>query len=158
MAIYSEVVCLLVCLIAPCGWSLANQQQVEEGESAIVKKAPSIDGDTYKCGEMVQVVNHLRKLGKERSIAALREYLLTKPTNKKVFDNGANEKVLFICRLLFVNPKGWHPPGLGGPHPNINAQVAKQFPLFPIAISNGVPFLLIRGYELRSRPKITSKV
>jgi hypothetical protein len=102
---------------------------------------------------MVQVVNHLRKLGKERSLAVLREYLLTKATNKEVFDSEANEKVLFICRLLFVNPKGWQPPGLGSPGPNFNAQVAKHFRLFPIAISNGVPFLLIRGYELGGNPE-----
>jgi hypothetical protein len=115
---------------------------VDGDEFAMLKKTPSIAGHTYQCGEMVQVVNHLRKRGKEKSLAALREYLL---------DGGDNDKVLVICRLLFVNPKGWEFPILGAPVPEINEDASKTFPLFPVAISEGVPFLLVEGYTLNGK-------
>jgi hypothetical protein len=130
----------LVCLpLTSSGWSPAKQQ-VDKGDLAVLKTAPLIDGDTYECGQMIRVVNHLRRLGKDKSLATLREYLEK--------NDGEHPKVHVFCRLLFANPKGWRPPGLGGPDPEVNAEVAKQFPLFPMAISNGVPFLVIRGYNL----------
>jgi hypothetical protein len=91
---------------------------------------------------MVQVVNHLRQLGKDKSLAALHDYLAS---------DHEDDKVLVICRLLFVNPKGWQPPGLGAPAPAINKNVVKKFPLFPIALSERVPFLLVEGYSLHGR-------
>jgi hypothetical protein len=108
----------------------------------MLDRTPSIAGNTYKCGQMVQVVNHFRKLGKEKSLTALRNYLA---------NGGENDKVLIICRLLFVNPKGWDAPILGEPSPSINEDAAKKFLLFPIALSNGVPFLLIEGYQLEGK-------
>jgi hypothetical protein len=88
---------------------------------------------------MVQVVNYLRKLGKEKCLAVLRSYLEC---------DGGNYAVLILCRLLFVNPKGWPQPSLGQPRPVVNKDVAKQFPLFPIAVSDNVPFLLVNGYRV----------
>jgi hypothetical protein len=67
--------------------------------------------------------------------------------------SGDHEKVLVICRLLFVNPNGWEPPILGRPRPAINETIAKTFPLFPVALSDGTPFLLIDTYELDGLPE-----
>src|SRR5690349_17219248 len=80
------------------------EKPTENQDIAMLKKAPSIVGDRYQCREMVQVVNHLRELGKDRSLAVLRDYLM---------GGGDHDKVLIICRLLFINPKGWEPPILG---------------------------------------------
>jgi hypothetical protein len=88
---------------------------------------------------MVQAVNNLRRIGKARSLAALRDYL----------DHGVgSEKVVVICRLLFVNPTGWKPPAFGRLIPTINEEAKKSFPLFPIALSNDVPLLVIEGYQI----------
>ena len=107
-----------------------------------MKKAPAIVGEKYKCSEMIQVVNHLRQLGKNKSLTILRQYLAR---------DGEDDKVLVICRLLFINPRGWEPPILGKPEPTVNDNIAKQFPLFPIALSDRVPFLLVQGYSLEGR-------
>lgn len=131
--------CSLVCFGS---FQLCYQHAAENRDIAMLKKAPSITGRTYQCGEMVQVVNHLRQLGRDKSLAALRGYIT---------GSVENEKVLVICRLLFVNPKGWEPPGLGMPIPAVNEAVVKKFPLFPLGLSSGVPFLLTKGYELDGR-------
>jgi hypothetical protein len=106
---------------------------------AMLRTTPAIDGYIYRCSEMVQVVNYLRQLGKDKSLALLREYLKS---------DLENAKVLIICRLLFVNPKGWAPPRLGAPVPVVCEVDAQNFPLFPIALSDKVPFLLVNGYRL----------
>jgi hypothetical protein len=49
--------------------------------------------------------------------------------------------------LLVVNPEGWKFPRLGHPEPEIDWHIGEQLPQFPMAVSNGVPFLLIRGYS-----------
>ena len=134
----------LVCVPFLIGSYFAREQRVDRDESAMLKTTPSIAGDTYQCSEMVQVANHLRKLGKDKSLAALRTYLTS---------GGDNDKVLVICRLLFVNPKGWGAPILGQPSPSINQDTAKKFPLFPVALSDGVPFLLVEGYQLEGLPE-----
>jgi hypothetical protein len=130
-----------------CFTLLLPSQELNES-SARLKKAPSILGDTYQCGEMVDLVNHLRRIGKNRSLASLRKYLAS---------GGEDDKVLVICRLLFVNPKGWDAPVLGKPVPDISEDAAKKFPLFPIALSEGVPFLLVKGYSLKGQPESAAK-
>ena len=131
-------------LLAPCLVLVYafDQTAAQNRDIAMLSKVPYIDGHVFDSGAMVQVVNHLRQLGKEKSLAVLKDYLAT---------SREDGKVLIICRLLFVNPNGWDHPGLGDPVPAINPTVAKQFPLFPIAVSDRVPFLLLRGYRLEGR-------
>lgn len=131
----------LVLVILDLAFSF-DQNPAQNRDVAMLTKAPAINGDTYNCGGMVEVVNHLRQLGKEKSLVVLKDYLAI---------SREDGKVLVICRLLFVNPKGWNPPGLGDPVPKIDPTAAKQFPLFPIAVSDRVPFLLVKGYRLQGR-------
>lgn len=107
-----------------------------------LRRAPSIDGDSYYCGDMVLAVNNLRHLGKEEAIAVLRTHLRE---HDRYSDQ--NEKILLICRLLFVNPQGWKRPRLGEAVPALDENVAEKFPLFPLVISNGVPLLLVKGFN-----------
>jgi hypothetical protein len=118
---------------------MVNDDVYGSTELNMLKTIPSITASTYACGKMILTVNHFRRLGKDKSIAILRDYI----TN-----GGDNCRVHIICRLLFDNPTGWAPPLLGEPSPNIKNAVAKRFPMFPIAIWNGVPFLLVHGYNL----------
>ena len=62
---------LLVCIALLSGSSCEKEQQVDGDESAMLKQAPWIDCDTYQCAKMVQIVNHLRQLGKDKSVTAL---------------------------------------------------------------------------------------
>jgi hypothetical protein len=55
--------------------------------------------------------------------------------------------------MLFVNPRGWQPPILGRPSPSINWGTVTNFPLFPLALSQGVPFQLVNGYMLGGAPE-----
>lgn len=127
------------------------QTPMDNPDVAILNKTPPIAGKSYRCAEMIRVVNHLRRLGKNKSLAVLRDYLASEGQFER-FDN--NGEVLIICRLLFVNPKGWAPPGLGDPAPATNQDVEKHFPLFPIALSDNVPFLLVYGYTIAGVPEL----
>jgi hypothetical protein len=101
---------------------------------------------------MVRAVNRLRAMGKEQALAALRNHLRTVGTTG---DPMQGKKVLLVCRLLFANPAGWHAPRLGHPEPDVDLRTAERFPLFPIAVSRGVPFLLVRGYASGGRSEDT---
>jgi hypothetical protein len=115
----------------------------EVSSASTLTNAPCIRGEFYHCDRMVRAVNDLRRLGKDRALATLRSYLSEVGPGG---DPGEREKVLMICRVLFVNPAGWPPPRLGHPEPEIDLETVKLFPLFPIAMAHNVPFLLVRGY------------
>jgi hypothetical protein len=111
---------------------------------ALLTKAPAIHGDSYRCGDMVRAVNSLRHLGKEQALAVLGNHLRQ---NDRYGSPDQYWKLHLVCRLLFVNPQGWKFPRLGQPEPEINWNIGEHLPQFPMAISNGVPFMLIRGYS-----------
>lgn len=93
---------------------------------------------------MVRAVNSLRRLGKDDALKVLRTYLGesgSHPLSEK------SEKILIVCRLLFVNPAGWKYPRLGQPYPEVTEHEFDTNQLFPIALYRGVPFLLIYGYS-----------
>lgn len=111
-----------------------------EAARDVLKGAPDARGDIYRCVNMIRTVNYLRGLGKDAALKVLRKDL-----KESGFDD--NDKILLICRLLFVNPKGWSPIALGEPDPEVDATAIKQFPLFPLDVVEGVPFFLVRGYK-----------
>jgi len=113
-------------------------------ESMMLKDAPSVSGEEYRCEQIVQVVNRLRHLGKGKALNILKKHL-------REGDSHDSNKVLLVCRLLFINPEGWKPLQLGEPIPAVRQDVAKQFAAFPIALSDRVPFLLLIGYRLGGR-------
>lgn len=115
----------------------------------ILKKMPQPFSTAYHCDDMVQVVNGLRKVGKEQAIRTLEIDLRENASDDK--------KVLLICRLLFQNPAGWPPPRLGMAIPDVGTNGMAKFPIFPWAISQRVPFLLVTGYRLGGRGESASK-
>lgn len=106
--------------------------------------APRIEGNSYNCNDMVSCVNSLRRLGKTEALSSLRAHIRQ---NGQTGDPREESKSLLVCRLLFDNPAGWKPPRLGAPSPDVNWKIAGEFPLFPIAWAQGVPFLLLNGYQ-----------
>lgn len=112
----------------------AVQSPGQTDNRSLIDSAPRLDGATYVCKDMVRVVNTLRRGGKAAALEALASA-------------HQDKKVLAICRLLFVNTNGWQPLIFGQIVPTVNKEVISEFPLFPIALSDGVPFLLIDGYN-----------
>lgn len=135
--------CLLLFISCCCAPGLSCAGQATNAAS-LLKNAPSIRGVEYRCDSMVRTVNSLRQLGKDQALDVIRHHLLE---NDKYAAPDQWTKILIVCRLLFVNTNGWQPPRLGQPVPNVDWKVARQFPLFPIALSDGVPFLLVRDYN-----------
>ncbi len=99
-----------------------------------------LKGDSYRCSDMVHLVNKLRQIGKWQAIEVLQRY-----REEARFEHPAN--IFLICRCLFQNPSGWDSPALGMPVPPIAGSAMKSYPAFPIAFSNHIPFLLVRGYR-----------
>jgi hypothetical protein len=101
---------------------------------------------------MVSCLNTLRHAGKPVAIQALERYNELHP---EVIEPHRNEKLIFVCRLLFTAPKGWPRLGLGRPVPEVDNAIANRYPLFPIATSDGVPFMLANGHQLYGLPSTT---
>jgi hypothetical protein len=85
-------------------------------------------------------------VGKEKAISLLSDYL----KSGDPWEKGVHQRnVALICRLLFVAPGGgWELPKLGNPFGNSKEQPdTSHFPIFPLAIVDGVPFFVIMGYS-----------
>jgi hypothetical protein len=91
---------------------------------------------------MAEVVNSLKKLGKERALGELRQHV-----QRKRLAGGEEWTVFVICRCLFENPKGWKPPVLFAPVPEVPDAAIAKLPHFPLMFSEGVPFFVIEGYR-----------
>ena len=109
----------------------------QDVDTNILKEACSTSGWDYRCDKEVKIVNHLRHLGKEKALKILNEYV----------EQSDQNSITLVCWLLFVNPKGWDNSFFGSPFPEINQETKKQFPLFPLALSDNVPFLVVEGYS-----------
>lgn len=127
-----------------CNTLCSSAPGQDTNASTLLSEAPTIRGGSYYCGAMVRAVNALRRLGKEQAIEILRTFL---KENGPYAAPEQHQKLLLVCRLLFVNPDGWKYPTLGQPEPEIDWKVGEQLPVFPMALSQGVPFLLLRGYS-----------
>jgi hypothetical protein len=117
--------------------SLLHGQDVS---NELLNKIPSNSGCNYRCKDMIHVVNHLRHLGKDKALKVLNTYVAE-------FPPVTPENVLLVCRLLFVKTNGWDILVPGVPEPAVNTNAFELFPLFPIAISEGIPFELVSGYH-----------
>lgn len=92
----------------------------------------------------LELATALQKLGQAQAISKLRE-LARQP------DGG---KVIPLCRMLFdAKPDGeFRAPTLGKPAALPRAD-GKAWPREPIAIVNGIPFLVTAGYALAGKPE-----
>ena len=127
-------------LVAFCGCSSMHH----EATIQVVKRTPYFSGYKYHCRDMVAAVNALRRSGKPKALGTLREYAVSHEKDQR-----QEERVALICSLLFINPDGWGKIPRGAPGPDVNWEFAQaNYPLFPLALSRGVPFLLVSGYTV----------
>jgi len=108
----------------------------------IVRQAPSLDGYDYHCSDMIHTVNAMRAIGKGRALNAMREYLALK-------GEPGQQRIVLICLLLFADTnRVLHMTALGDPSPKLDLEIADKYPVFPLVIHDGVPFLAVQGYML----------
>ncbi len=117
--------------------SLAFSQQPD---IELVNAIPSNFGTDFRCEKMIRVVNHLRGLGKDKAL----EILLASVKESPLV---SHENILWICRLLFINTNAWNFGPLGTPDPALRTNPVARFAIFPMVLSQGVPFELVVGYR-----------
>ena len=106
-----------------------------------IAEAPIIAGWDYRTSDLVRVVNSLRRIGKEKSLRLLWKY-------NESSDRDRVDRIVLVCQSLFVNKQSWRTPSLGEPVSIMQQEHIKKFPSFPLAISEGVPFLVVEGYRI----------
>src|SRR5262245_3118124 len=99
-AIIKVVSVVVMCLCATC--AVLVRADDSELQAKAIASTPSMNGDLYKCEDLVTVVNHLRSLGKEKAIHELREFV----KRKRFQGDGRDLGVFLVCRCLFANPEG----------------------------------------------------
>ncbi len=129
-----------------------------------INASPSPKSGKFNPVALVQAVNALQTLGKERAIAELRHFLEISSRDgfsKRVasdIDTSDSESVFLIVRLLFEpasSNEKLPAVGLGGPGV-IDSPSPEHLPLFPLAVCKGYPFILVDGYILGGLPEPAS--
>jgi hypothetical protein len=115
---------------------------------ALIDRAPSYNrhGTEFNPLAIIQIVNTLQPLGKEKALAAISEYLRVAPD----FDRPGPEGVFLVLRVLFDIPDdpGYMPRmAVGAPQPP-GPEDPKKMPRFPILLQDDVPLLVVYGYNL----------
>jgi hypothetical protein len=116
----------------------------------LIDKAPALMGREYNPLPIIQIVNTLQPLGKEKALAAIDEYLRV----ASYFDSEAREGLFLVLRILFDVPEhpGYMPriyAGASSPPPDY----PKLIPRFPIVVKADIPLLLIYGYTFAGCPE-----
>jgi len=112
-----------------------------------IHQAPTAqDGLRFDPRSLIRAVNVLHALGKERALQALRAYdqlcgeLSRGDRNKYHLDE---YRILPIVQILFSHPT---PFRLG--EADVSNPGKPHWPLFPLALVDDVPFLVVSGYSL----------
>jgi hypothetical protein len=114
--------------------------------------APSVGQKGFNPAALVRAVNHLQALGKDRAIAELRAFLKIARACQFVERDPANidtsdrDCVFLIVRLLFepADPKGQRPwLRVGRMLPSPAAEDKALWPLFPLALQDDIPFIVM---------------
>jgi hypothetical protein len=116
---------------------------------------PKPQQHSYKVDPYIRAAGLLQEIGKERALKNL----------KTLAQNRDDEsRTIVLCRMVFAAKPGieFRRPSLGAAHfigPNGFAREAdyKTWPLEPIELIDGVPFLICRGYSLGGEPEPSSR-
>ena len=101
---------------------------------------PRAAGLTYDPRPVIDAVNRLAAAGAERALAELRDAAAGAPSA---------EGPLLVARAAFVPAAAEPPPRLELGRPDVDeATATRHFPLFPLALQDDIPFLLVTGYQL----------
>ncbi|MCC6874805.1 MAG: hypothetical protein IT378_10910 [Sandaracinaceae bacterium] len=114
---------------------------------ALLAAVPGLDGDDFDPRPLIRAVNALQPLGAQRALDVIEEHLRVAPA----YAHGDTQGFFLVLRALF-EPTPSHPPMLvGAPEPTLPEQ--SRLSLYPLAVLDGVPFLLVSGYMLGGQPQ-----
>jgi len=117
---------------------------------------PSIEEDLYKVDPCIDAAVALQQLGREKAIVQLHKMAGSRHP-------WPAQRVTILCRMLFTNKSGslFRSPVLGYPYfldsdnslfpPQERSEA--EWPLVPIELVDGVPFLVVRLYWLNGLPE-----
>lgn len=116
--------------------------------TSLLNQVSSMSFEDYNPSYVIQAVNALQPLGKEKALERLDSYLKSRDTGKDSLG------LFWLLRVLFEVPteQGFPPVILGTPNIPPPADPGK-FPRFPIVMLRDIPFLVVRGYILRGLPE-----
>ena len=105
----------------------------------------SQDG-TYRVLPQLYAASFLQKLGEEKGGELLLEYAGTQKYD---------QEIIILCRMLYVPESGeeFRRPMIGAAHFLAGTDYV-DWPLEPIEIVDGVPFLVVQGYSLGGQPEL----
>jgi hypothetical protein len=140
---------LLSLLVAPplVPGTLAADIPPEIGKELRHKDFPGLffGTDKYRIDPYITAAASLRAVRKEKAASLLMS--LAKDRERSI-------AAFILCRMLFTaKPNGdFRCPGLGQPF-FVGDTPADYWPLVPIQIVDGVPFLVVKGYALAGSPE-----
>lgn len=111
----------------------------------LIRNLRRTEWDAYKVDPYIAVAVRLQTAGKEKAVETLR---------KAAEDGWPDYHVIILCRMLFTaKPKGeFRRPAIGGPC-TLGGTNSKDWPLEPIELVDGVPFLVVTGYIVGGFPE-----
>jgi hypothetical protein len=136
-SIYRTTLLILVVLLLPLG---ADSTRLD-----LMLDIPGRVIENYKVDTYIQDAVRLQGQGKAEAYASLATM-----ASKK----GQRHKIYTLCRMLFTNRKGveFRRPRIGGAA-FLGRTDYSDWPLEPIEIVDGVPFLITKGYMLGGKPE-----
>jgi len=130
------VVIFLFTLTIPlyCGW-------IDGLKTAHVECSVNEYISAYKSKSTLQDAVSLQAMNRESAVRELRDMAQPEHGNKSC-------EVYVLCRMLFVqsNSLAFREPLLGGP--DFIRGSSSDWPLAPVALVDGVPFIVVKGYTL----------
>ena len=107
---------------------------------------PDFQSSKYKAGPYITAAAHLQEMGRESACQALLEAAQT---------DRESRQIIVLCRLLFTKRSSseFRPPLIGGVF-FLGDTDYPDWPLEPIEVVDGVPFLITQGYVLAGLPEL----
>jgi hypothetical protein len=114
-----------------------------------VTSLPNLVSGDYKVAPYLDTAARLQEMGRESACEAL-----TRASQSQLDDF----QVIVLCRMLFTPRDGaeFRRPSIGNPS-LLGKSSSNAWPLEPIALIDGVPFLITQGYLLNGFPEPSSK-
>lgn len=132
----------------PSARSETYDMKEERMSISLIDQVSSMSFEDYNPSYVIQAVNTLQPLGKEKALERLDSYLKSRYKGKDTYG------LFWVLRVLFEVPAehGFPPVSLGTPNIPPPADPEK-LPRFPIVMLRDIPFLVVRGYILRGLPE-----
>lgn len=129
--------------------------ELREAVAAIHRSPSPQRGLEFSSVRLIRAVNALQPLGKEKALKALWAYYRL-ARDLSVGDRRKHHtdeyRILPIVHLLFESPPGGMPGFILGAG-DVAAPEVRAWPLFPIALVQDVPFMMVSGYMLAGMPQ-----